>query len=164
MDIKRLEAARGLLVDQTPMAFDCGRTCQAACCKSDEEGRGGVFLFPGEEALIGTDWADVTDASGIFGARALMLTCDGQCERAKRPLGCMIFPLTPVVDGKGRVDVRFDHRARPLCPILRDGLRGLRGEFVDAARSALREIARDLEGLAFLRAWQDLEEKYRFEL
>ena len=63
MDKKRLEKARRLLVDQTPMAFDCGRTCRAACCKSDEEGRGGVFLFPGEEAsTLGTDWASVTDA------------------------------------------------------------------------------------------------------
>ena len=76
----------------------------------------------------------------------------------------MIFPLTPVVDEGGAVDVRFDYRARPLCPILRDGLRGLRGEFIDAARQALNEIARDPEGLAFLRAWQALEEQYHFEL
>ena len=157
MDKKRLEKARRLLVDQTPMAFDCGRTCQAACCRSDEEGRGGVFLFPGEEAFTSTDWASVTDASEVFGARALMLTCNGRCDRAKRPLGCMIFPLTPVVDENGAVDVRFDYRARPLCPILR-------GEFIDAARRALSEIARDPEGLAFLRAWQALEEQYHFEL
>ena len=68
------------------------------------------------------------------------------------------------MDESGAVDVRFDYRARPLCPILRDGMRGLRGEFVDAARSALREIARDPEGLAFLRAWQALEKQYQFEL
>lgn len=164
MDITRIERARALLANQTPMAFDCGRTCQAACCKSDEEGHGGVFLFPGEEKLIGTDWARVSDASEDFGAPALMMTCAGTCDRMKRPLGCMIFPLTPVVDEQGRVDVRFDYRARPLCPILRDGLRGLRRDFVAAARQALGEIARDPEGLAFLRAWQALEEQYHFEL
>ena len=164
MDKKRLEAARRLLVNQTPMAFDCGRTCQAACCQCDEEGKGGVFLFPGEEALIGTDWAHVTDASDAFGAPALMLTCEGRCDRAKRPLGCMIFPLTPVVEEDGTVTVRFDYRARPLCPILRDGMRGLRSEFIEATRQALSEIAKDPEGLAFLKAWQALEKQYHFEL
>lgn len=164
MDRKRLEAARKLLENVTPMAFDCGRTCQAACCQSDEDGQGGVFLFPGEEALIGGDWARIEQADELFGAPALMLTCAGTCDRSKRPLGCMIFPLTPVVDEAGHVDVRFDCRARPLCPILRDGLRGLRRDFVKAVRQALNEIAADPEGLAFLKEWQALEEQYDFKL
>lgn len=164
MDIKRLETARRMLASVTPMAFDCGRTCQAACCKSDEDGQGGMFLFPGEENLTGTDWANITQADALFGAPAKMLTCTGTCARERRPLGCMIFPLTPVVDAEGHVDVRFDCRARPLCPILRDGIRGLQGDFVAAVRAALNEIAADEEGLAFLRSWQALEEQYDFKL
>lgn len=164
MDIKRLETARSMLKNVTPMTFDCGRTCQAACCRGDEDGQGGMFLFPGEETLTGTDWAEVTQADELFGAPVKMLTCAGECVREQRPLGCMIFPLTPVVDAAGHVDVRFDCRARPLCPILRDGLRGLRSEFIDAVRAALNEITADEEGLAFLRSWQALEEQYDFKL
>ena len=164
MDKKRLEKARRLLVNQTPMAFDCGRTCRAACCRSDDEGRGGVFLFPGEEALTGTDWASVTDASDAFGAHALMLTCGGQCDRAKRPLGCMIFPLTPRLGEDGRVDVGFDLRARTMCPLLRYGMTGLRRDFVGAVREALGWIARDEEGLRFLRDWEALEQQYDLKL
>ena len=53
MDRTTLEKARALLENVTPMNRDCGRICGAACCQPDEEGHGGVFLFPGEEELIG---------------------------------------------------------------------------------------------------------------
>ena len=51
----------------------------------------------------------------------------------------MIFPLTPVVDESGAVDVRFDHRARPLCPILRDGLRGVLADLADPQDKAKKK-------------------------
>ena len=44
-------AARALLKDLTPLKRDCGRSCGAACCQSDEDGQGGMLLFPGEEKL-----------------------------------------------------------------------------------------------------------------
>lgn len=155
--------ARKMLEAVFPMAWDCGRTCGAACCQPDEDGQGGVYLFPGEEALCGGDWADIVDAR--MGEREVrMLVCEGECEREKRPLGCMIFPLTPVVDAAGQVDVRFDCRARAMCPLLRDGLGGLNREFVETVRRALLLIASDREGLAFLREWQALEEQFDFRL
>lgn len=158
-----LMKARTLLENQTPMAFDCGLTCDAACCSSDEDGQGGVYLFPGEEALIGSGWMTVNDED-LACLPVRMMTCEGECDRSKRPLGCMIFPLTPVVDDNGHVDVRFDVRAKPLCPIMRDGLRGLRFDFVEAVRKALNLIAQDEEGLVFLKKWQEQEEKFYFTL
>ncbi|MBO4883801.1 MAG: hypothetical protein J5602_00685 [Clostridia bacterium] len=161
MDRRILEQARAMLENITPMNRDCGRICGAACCKPDEDGRGGVFLFPGEEELVGGEWATVTRLENGPG---LMLACDGTCERAKRPLGCMIFPLTPEIDGEGRVSMRFDVRARPLCPLLRNGLMGLRADFRKTAEQAMRLIASDPEGLAFLREWEALERQYDFKL
>ena len=163
MDLKLLEAARKRLMDITPMAWDCGMKCEVACCQPDEDGQGGMYLFPGEEALCGGDWAEIISAQ--MGEREVnMLVCDGECVREKRPLGCMIFPLTPEVDEAGHVDVRFDYRARAMCPLLRDGLRGLKKEFVDEVRAVLQMIADDEEGLQFLRDWQALEVQYDFHL
>jgi len=163
MDRAILERARALLSDVTPMNRDCGRICGAACCRPDEEGKGGVFLFPGEEALVGGGWASVEPAPDGPG-EGRMLVCDGSCERARRPLGCMIFPLTPEVNAEGVVSMRFDVRARPLCPLMRNGLMGLRADFREAARQAMQTIASDPEGLAFLRAWEAVERRYEFRL
>ena len=43
--------ARDLLSDVTPLKTDCGRICGGACCQPDEDGQGGMLLFPGEEGL-----------------------------------------------------------------------------------------------------------------
>ncbi|NLG24530.1 MAG: hypothetical protein GX558_04185, partial [Clostridiales bacterium] len=132
----------------------------AACCSPDEDGQGGVALFPGEEALIGArGWAKVGELPG----GGLLLTCDGACDRSRRPLGCMIFPLTPRFV-RGELRVRIDCRSRPMCPLAPGGVRALRPEFVAAVAEALRLIASDPEGEAFLRAWEAVERQYRFRL
>ena len=41
-----------LIGEKTPLMTDCGALCGAACCQPDEDGQGGVYLFPGEEALL----------------------------------------------------------------------------------------------------------------
>ena len=152
--IRRAYAALG---DLTPMLGDCGKLCGAACCLPDEDGQGGVHLFPGEAALIeGRDWARITP-----GAFAPVMTCDGTCERDLRPLGCRIFPLTPVRGKNGGWTVRLDARARAMCPLAFHGIRGLNPAFVRAVRDALRIIAEDGEGEAFLEEWHRLEDAYR---
>ena len=89
------------------------------------------------------------------------MLCDGVCDRAARPLGCRIFPLTPVRGKNGQWTVRMDVRARTMCPLTAHGLRGLDPDFVRAVRDALRIVAEDPEGDAFLEKWQALEEAYR---
>lgn len=159
MNHSLISAAWSMLESVTPLAHDCGGYCGHACCLPDEDGQGGVFLFPGEDMLLqGVDWARIEPASP--NALAPMLVCEGRCERARRPLGCRIFPLTPVVNGEGLVTVRLDRRAWAVCPLMPHGLRGLQGTFVEAVQGALSLVAQDPEGLAFLRAWQALEECY----
>lgn len=157
MDANTLLRAYAALKDLTPMLNDCGLLCEAACCWADADGQGGVYLFPGEEALImPCAWARVEQTDF-----APMLVCDGSCERSRRPLGCRIFPLTPVLGRNGSWTVRMDARARAMCPLAASGLRGLDPAFVRAARDALRIIAEDGEGDAFLRRWLQLEEAFR---
>ncbi|MDO4865052.1 MAG: hypothetical protein Q4C10_00715 [Clostridia bacterium] len=157
MNQETLLNARALLGDLTPMLIDCGLLCGAACCQPDEDGQGGVYLFPGEEALFtGCGWGRVDPAPF-----APMLTCEGPCDRDLRPLACRIFPLTPVRGKSGRWTVRMDARARAMCPLVRSGIGGLDPNFVRAVRDALRLIARDPEGDAFLERWAALEEEYR---
>lgn len=163
MNQELLKAAREKMKDICPLDRDCGKKCGAACCQPDEDGQGGMYLFPGEEELAGGEWASILPA--MMGERETnILVCSGECERDRRPLGCMIFPLTPVVDEEGNVKVRFDYRARRMCPLLKFGVRGLKKEFVDAVREVLQMIASDEEGLQFLRDWQALEEQFDFHL
>ena len=145
------------LADLTPMLDDCGRLCGAACCHPDADGQGGVHLFPGERELIeDRDWARVLPTPF-----APMMLCDGTCQREHRPLGCRIFPLTPVRGRSGKWTVRMDARARAMCPLAEHGIKGLNPDFVRAARDALRIIAEDPEGDQFLEKWYALEEEYR---
>ena len=157
MEREILERAYAALGDKTPMLNDCGLLCGAACCRPDADGQGGVHLFPGERALLADcGWGRVCPAT-----LAPMLVCEGSCARERRPLGCRIFPLTPVRGKGGRWTVRMDARARAMCPLSSSGISGLDPAFVRAARDALRIVAEDPEGDAFLERWHALEEEYR---
>ncbi len=157
MNADILLRAYAILGDRTPMLTDCGLLCSAACCRADADGQGGVHLFPGEAALIeGRSWARVVPSPF-----APVMLCDGTCERDARPLGCRIFPLSPVQGKSGKWTVRLDARARAMCPLVASGIGALDPAFVRAARDALRVIARDPEGEAFLDAWSALEAEYR---
>ena len=108
-----------------------------------------MYLFPGEETLL----------PGAGGDFAPIYTCAGTCAREERPLACRIFPLTPVKKENGW-GVKMDVRARAMCPLARSGTRGLDPEFVRAVREAVRLIAADPEGEAFLEKWAAREAEY----
>ena len=152
-----LRNAYAAIGEMTPMRTDCGLLCGAACCGVDADGQGGVYLFPGEE----TFYADCAWARVVGTDFAPMLLCDGTCERERRPLGCRIFPLTPVRGKNGLWTVRMDARARAMCPLTRSGLKGLDPAFAHAVRNALRLIAADPEGDNYLKQWHALEDQYR---
>ena len=35
-----------LFDDTTPVPVDCGQLCDSACCKDDDDGDNGMYLFP----------------------------------------------------------------------------------------------------------------------
>ena len=158
MNKEILERAYAAIGDLTPMLTDCGAMCEAACCEADEDGQGGVYLFPGEQELLGDcEWGTVEQDDF-----APILVCEDWCDRDRRPFACRIFPLTPVCNSEGKWTVRMDARARAMCPLVRSGVKGLNPEFARGVVKALRIIAKDPEGEAFLEKWVALEEQYRF--
>ena len=145
--------------ETTPMKTDCGALCGAACCRCDDDGRGGVALLPGEaELLAGIEWGRGERDEAMD---APMLVCDGPCEREKRPFLCRVFPLCPVRGREGDWTVRMDARARAVCPLCGSGLHGLDPEFVRGAVRAARLLAEAPEGEAFLTRWAAIEAEFR---
>lgn len=148
--------ARALLENVTPLPTDCGAYCGGACCKPDEDGQGGVLLFPGEKALYeNIDWAQMIETP-----EGGALYCKCECPRDMRPMGCRLFPLTPVKRKDGNWDVRVDRRAFAMCPLAPSGVKALDPAFVDRARQAVNLLARDPQTEAFLRRWAKQERSY----
>ena len=146
-----VKAAREKMNRVTPLARNCGSLCGAACCAPDEDGRGGMLLFPGEEACYQVLPAGFQlHADDTLVPDGLLLTCEGTCKRDTRPLACRVFPLM-FVSGSGG-DVRLDPRAWAICPLMTSGMEGLREDFVTAARSAARLLMKDPDCAALIRA------------
>ena len=140
-----LRKAREQLAEVTPLKTDCGRVCGARCCRSLEEEETGMLLFPGEEAEYAgkPGWKLRETQAGT------LAVCSGSCERNERPLACRLFPLLPVIRD-GAVKVAVDQRAKAVCPLLRQGIRGMDPSFTDAVREAGKILAEDPAERKFL--------------
>lgn len=155
--------ARECLLDVTPLKGDCGRRCGAACCRPDEEGQGGMILFPGEETLYTPtpEWAVITESRFTVSGKPLsLLTCEGRCERGNRPLSCRIFPLTPVLGPEG-VGVTLDVRAWPVCPLLAYGQKALSPVFIQAVRAAMDILWEDARCREYIIQLTELLKSYQ---
>ena len=143
--------SRALLESVTPLKRDCGRLCAGACCQGDETT--GMLLFPGEEALYeNCAFARVIPAEfALAGRDALLLVCDGTCERERRPLACRLFPLFLKFE-EDATHVRMDTRAGSVCPLCDYGLDALDPAFRDAARQAYDLLLEDADCRAYLEA------------
>ena len=149
--------ARDLLEGLTPLKQDCGRICGGACCGSDEDGQGGMLLFPGEEKLYQTlpaGFRIVEDRAVVPNGK--LLICDGFCDRSQRPLSCRLFPLLPT-----RTGCRMDRRAWAVCPLMEYGKQGLLPAFVQAVSQAGRLLYACPEHAAFLDALHAYNERLK---
>ena len=140
-----LKKARSLLAEVTPLKTDCGKACGARCCRPLEGEETGMLLFPGEEEEYRekAGWTLRETKAGI------LAVCPGICERNERPLACRIFPLLPVIR-EGTVKAAADQRAKAVCPLIRQGIRGMDPAFRDAVREAGRLLAEDPEQRRFM--------------
>ena len=140
-----VEEGRARLETLTPLSADCGRLCDAACCRDLEGEETGMLLFPGEEDAYRhlNGWKVRETALGS------MVICPGTCEREMRPLSCRIFPLLPVMR-EGKVKVAMDQRAGVVCPLYREGLKSLSEDFRLAVRETGEALAESEEGRAIL--------------
>ncbi|MBO2516766.1 MAG: hypothetical protein CW338_05725 [Clostridiales bacterium] len=142
-----LSRARDLLTGVTPLKHDCGRICGAACCQPDEDGRGGMLLFPGEEELYDPLPEGFRVAETEQG---LLLTCEGVCDRKTRPLSCMLFPVWIFPKGDGFC-VKADRRGFGVCPLACQGVRSLDPDFIAAVKQAAELLWKCDEQRAFLK-------------
>lgn len=141
-----LEQAYALLEDVTPLTTDCGAVCDGRCCRESADSEG-MLLFPGEEALLADTDFTIRPADG-----GLLLTCNGTCDRTKRPLACRMFPLFPILTEEGRVKAVYDPRGWRMCPLVRECAHvPLDRDFVRAVRRAGRILTTDPACAAFLR-------------
>lgn len=153
-ELEAVLKARELLSALTPLRRDCGKTCSAACCQSDEDGQGGMLLFPGEEALYLDGAFTLSQDDGVMPGMTLF-TCDGTCNRDRRPLSCRMFPLTPVIetrDGREMLRVCVDPRAFSVCPLCEGSVRGMDPAFVNAVRECAKILCGCEKHRAYFRA------------
>ena len=151
-----IKEARKQLAEITPLKSDCGRVCGARCCVSLEGEETGMLLFPGEE-----DYYEGKEGWIIIPAgRELLLICSGKCDRADRPLACRMFPLLPVPTEDG-IAVRTDERSRGICPLARQGKRGMDPAFTEAVLEAGKMLIRDPRQAAFLRRLKAEQEELK---
>ena len=111
-----------LFDNSTPLTVDCGKLCNSACCSGDDSG---MFLFPGEREVykllkpdgIKIEMSDLVYSYDGNEYKTPILFCNGDCDRYIRPLACRIFPLTPILDEYGKIQIITDPRAKSICPL-----------------------------------------------
>ena len=155
--LEAVQAARAFLEAVTPLKLDCGRFCGGACCESDEDGQGGMLLFPGEEALYDPlpQGFSLEKDDGVMEG-AILLTCEGYCDRSQRPLSCRLFPMLPTRKG-----AKMDRRAWAVCPLMESGKAGLSQSFVNAVKQAGEILYQCPAHAAFLDALHAYNEKLK---
>lgn len=159
---KRTFAAIYRLLDRvSPVPFDCGMICGAACCMGSEEedfeaaGREmGIYLLPGEEKLHDRKdgWlsGETQDAEEIgmpasWKGKVRFLKCPGpeSCHRAMRPLQCRTFPAAPHFMEDGRLVLIWDDNELPYCcPLIEEAV-DLDPRFLKATWTAWRRLVTD---------------------
>ena len=166
MNTQILAEALDLLKDVTPLKTDCGKYCDAACCKDNGEAGSCVWLLPGEDDDIVMAWAEVRlSVMPVTHSEVQAIYCNKPCEREYRPFLCRIFPLTPYYSHKRqRWSVRMDRRAAAICPLYGWGKSGLSSEFVLNAERAVQLLATDGDYLEALKELEAEKAAYRIEL
>ncbi|MBP3720803.1 MAG: hypothetical protein J6J41_05685 [Clostridia bacterium] len=154
--MEALVKARGLLAEVTPLKRDCGRICGKRCCSSLEGEETGMLLFPEEEDYYG----ELEGWRMLPAGRELLLICPGSCRREERPLACRMFPLLPIPTAEG-IAVRTDERARAVCPLARQGVKGMDPAFAEAVRQAGEILAGDEKQREFLNRLAEEQEELK---
>lgn len=106
MNSRKYERIYKMLQNVTPLSSDCGRVCDKACCKGDENT--GMLLFPFEETTL-----SVKEENGLR-----LAVCSGHCDRNERPLSCRLFPFFPVMNEEGNIEAVIDFRGYGICPLI----------------------------------------------
>ncbi len=143
-----------LLDRVSPVPFDCGMICGAACCLPEEADDMGIYLLPGEEKIHDrhADWLTWTTqrtAEYEFPASwkgvVHFVRCKEppHCPRSMRPIQCRSFPLLPHLTEAGELQLIYDDSDLPYCCPLIDDEAELMPDFVRATYTVWKHLIRD---------------------
>ena len=153
---KRTYRAIYRLLDRvSPVPFDCGTICGAACCNAAAEDESlGMMLLPGEdkvhdkkddwlswEALISNEYEFPESWQG----KIWFVRCKTppHCPRHLRPVQCRSFPLLPHLSEDGELSLVFNDFELPYaCPMIEDEAE-LDESFVKATHTVWKHLIRD---------------------
>ena len=142
-----------LLDKVSPVDYDCGNLCNAACCAKDSGDDMGIFLMPGEESVHSkNDWKNWTEENPeecgfpeSWDAPVCFVKCKTPpfCDRNKRPIQCRSYPLVPHLKPDGELIMVYNDYDLPYtCPLIEDEI-PLNDDFVQATATVWKHLIRD---------------------
>ena len=142
-----------LLDRVSPVPFDCGMICGAACCLPQEEGMG-IYLLPGEDRIHDrhADWliwstqkTSEYEFPASWRGKVHFVRCrkPPRCPRAMRPIQCRSFPLLPHLTAEGELQLIYDDSELPYCCPLIEEAAELDPRFIRATYTARKHLIRD---------------------
>lgn len=148
-----------LLDRVSPVDYDCGTLCGAACCtcghdENLEDMQLGIYLLPGEEKLFSKDdeWLEWTseyaedfDFPESWTGKVHFIRCKTPpvCPREKRPLQCRFFPLEPHITEDGTLRLILNAVELPYsCPLIEKKME-LTPQFIQATYTVWKRLITD---------------------
>ena len=145
-----------LLDRVSPVDYDCGTLCQAACCviPNEEDAEMGIYLLPGEDKIHdrqseGFRWTEESTEDFEFpeswSGKVFFLHClkSPHCQRSMRPIQCRTFPILPHITEDAELIMIYDDTDVPYrCPLIEDEL-PLNDDFVKATHTVWKHLIRD---------------------
>lgn len=153
---KRTYRAIYRLLDRvSPVPFDCGRLCGAACCNAAKyDNEMGILLMPGEEKLHNKkdgwlEWellsTDEFEFPESWRGEVNWVRCKTppECPRSSRPLQCRTFPLWPHLTEEGILELIYNDGDLPYrCPLIEEETE-LDDSFIRATYTVWKHLLRD---------------------
>lgn len=152
---KRTYRAIYRLLDRvSPVPFDCGMICGAACCTAIGEEDMGIYLLPGEEKIHDrhADWLTWNTQSTeeyffpeSWRGNVHWVCCNEppHCPREMRPIQCRTFPLAPhLTEDDELIMVWNDDELPYICPMIEDEVE-LDPDFIKATHTVWKHLIRD---------------------
>lgn len=167
-DVRKWKAIYRLLDHVETEVFDCGELCGCACCMcSGAAEEMGIYLFPGEEKLLREsektcDWLtwEEQDPKEIgfpasWTGPVYFVNCKTppHCPRHFRPLQCRTFPLKPVINDNGVLEMIWDDDDLPYtCPIIEKNM-PIHDDFYKATYTVWTHLLRDPRIMDLVLEW-----------
>ena len=167
-DIRKWKAIYRLLNHVEIEVYDCGTLCDNACCVCKDATKDvGIYLFPGEHLFLREsekeqDWLiwEEQDQKDIgfpdsWTSPVFFVNCKTPpvCPRQWRPLQCRTFPLKPVIDENGVLELIWEDEKLPYtCPIIEQNM-PIHDDFYRATYTVWLHLLRDPRIMDLVLSW-----------